>query len=229
PTLSRQIRAGEEGAARDTQNRGLELGMLFTLPAAAGLALLSLPIVTSLFARGAFDADAADQTATALAAYAAGLPAFVMIKVFQPGFFARQDTKTPVKIGAATVVLNLILNLILMQYLAHVGLALATAIASWANMAFLCLILTRRGAFSVDQRATSRLVRIVAATAVMALGLVGATDLIRPWLDGPPMDAAGALVLLVFGGLTVYVVAASLFGAVRLEEIREALARRTRT
>ena len=229
PALSRQIRAGEEDAARDTQNRGLELGMLLTLPAAAGLAVLSLPIVTTLFARGAFAAAAADATALALTAYAAGLPAFVLIKVFQPGFFARQDTRTPVKVAAIAVIFNLILNLILMQYLAHVGLALATAIAAWVNTAMLCLLLARRGVFSVSRRTASQLARILAATAVMALGLVGAMNPLRPWLNGSQLDAAAALALLVLVGLVVYAITASLFRAVRIEEIFKALRRRAGT
>ena len=226
PSLARQIRAGRDDEAQASQNRALELGMLLTLPAAAGLMVLSGPIVEVLFQRGAFSASAVDQTALALAAYAAGLPAFVLIKVFQPGFFARQDTITPVKIAAFAVVLNLILNLILMRYYAHVGLAMATTIAAWVNTAALAMLLNRRGYFSVDNRATSRMARTLGATIVMSLGLFGAIEPLRPWLSGPSLQTAAALGLLIVGGILVYGVSASLFGAIRFEEIRDALRRR---
>jgi putative peptidoglycan lipid II flippase len=228
PSLARQIRAGKDAEARDGQNRALELAMLLTLPAAAGLMVLAGPIVEVLFERGAFSEEAANQTALALAAYAAGLPAFVLIKVFQPGFFARQDTKTPVKIAAAAVVVNLTLNLILMQYYAHVGLAMATAIAAWMNTAVLALLLNRRGYYSVDDRALSRLARTFAAVVVMALGLIGGLEAARDWLIGPSLQTALTLAILVIGGMAVFAIAAFLFGAVRLEEIRDGLRRRAR-
>ncbi|MDE0809029.1 MAG: polysaccharide biosynthesis C-terminal domain-containing protein, partial [Alphaproteobacteria bacterium] len=226
PTLSRQIRAGKDREAQDSQNRGLELGMLLTLPAAAGLMVLARPIVQVLFERGAFSPEAADQTALALAAYAAGLPAFVLIKVFQPGFFARQDTRTPVKVAAFAVILNLILNLILMQYYAHVGLAMATAISAWVNAAALALLLNRRGYYSIHNRATSRVARTLAASGVMALGLLTATEPLWEWLNGTNLEAAVALGLLVIGGIVIYVISAGLFGAIRFDELRETLRRR---
>ena len=188
---------------------------------------MASPIVQVLFERGAFSAEAASQTALALAAYAAGLPAFVLIKIFQPGFFARQDTKTPVKIAAFAVVLNLILNLILMRYHAHVGLAMATAISAWVNTAALAVLLNRRGYYSVDARAISRIARTFAAATVMALGLIGAAEPLRSWLDGSAIEAAAALGLLVLGGMVLYGISASLFGAIRLDEFRDALRRRT--
>jgi len=228
PSLSRQIRAGKDVEAQNGQNRGLELAMLLTLPAAAGLMVLAGPIVEVLFERGAFEAEAANQTALALAAYAAGLPAFVLIKVFQPGFFARQDTKTPVKIAAVAVVVNLILNLILMQYYAHVGLAMATAISAWMNTAALALLLNRRGYYSVDDRALSRIARTFGAVVVMTLGLIGGLEMTRDWLNGPAIQITLALALLVIGGVSVFTIAAFLFGAVRFEEIRDALRRRAR-
>lgn len=226
PNLSRQIRAGKDIEAQDSQNRGLELGMLLTLPAAAGLMVLARPIVHVLFERGAFSPEAVDQTALALAAYAAGLPAFVLIKVFQPGFFARQDTKTPVKVAAFAVVLNLILNLILMQYYAHVGLAMATAISAWVNAAALALLLNRSGYYSIHNRATSRVARTLAASGVMALGLLTATEPLWEWLNGTTLETAVALGLLVIGGMVIYVISAGLFGAIRFDELRETLRRR---
>jgi len=181
-----------------------------------------------LFQRGAFDSQVTDQTALALAAYAAGLPAFVLIKIFQPGFFARRDTATPVKIAAFAVVLNLVLNLILMRYYAHVGLAMATAIAAWVNMTALAMLLHRRGVYNIDQRALSQLVRTIAAVLVMILGLFGATGPLQAGLNGTSMQTTGALALLVIGGMAVYCIAAGLFGVIRLDEVRYALRRRAK-
>jgi putative peptidoglycan lipid II flippase len=226
PSLSRQIRAGKDAEARDSQNRALELAMLLTLPAAAGLMVLADPIISVLFQRGAFGAEASGQTALALVAYAAGLPAFVLIKVFQPGFFARRDTSTPVKIAAFAVILNLTLNLILMRYFAHVGLAMATTVSAWVNTAILALLLNRRGFYSVDNRALSRIARTFAATVVMALGLIWVLDMMRGLLSGGPVQIAAAFALLVIGGAAVYAMTAILFGALRFEEIRDALRRR---
>ncbi len=110
PLLSRQIRAGEEAAARASMNRALEFSLLLSVPAAAALMVIAQPVVTVLFQRGAFGADTGTATAHALMAYAAGLPAYVLIKVVGPGFFAREDTTTPVKVAVFCVALNLVLN-----------------------------------------------------------------------------------------------------------------------
>ena len=119
PSLSRQVRLGDDEGARDTQNRGLELALFLTLPSAVGLGVTAWPIMTVLFQRGAFGPVEANATASALAAYAAGLPAFVLIKIMTPGFFARHDTATPVKVAVAAMATNLVLT---------VGLGLAAAL-----------------------------------------------------------------------------------------------------
>ena len=112
PLLARQIRAGEAEAALASQNRALELALLLTLPCAVGLAVLSLPIMQVLFERGAFGAADAPATAQALAAYALGLPAYVLVKVLVPGFFARKDTRTPVKIAVVCLIANIVFILV---------------------------------------------------------------------------------------------------------------------
>ena len=112
PPLSRQVRLGDHAGAVATQNRGLELALLLTLPAAVALAVLAQPILAVLFQRGAFGPADTAATAAALAAYAAGLPAFVLVKVLAPAFFARHDTKTPVKVAIAAMAVNLVLTLV---------------------------------------------------------------------------------------------------------------------
>jgi putative peptidoglycan lipid II flippase len=224
PVLSRQVRAGEAEAANATQNRAVEFGMLITLPAAVGLAASAYPIVATLFGRGAFDAADARATALALAAYALGLPAYVLNKVLAPAFFARGDTTTPVKMGAATVVLNVALSLLLMRSLGHVGLALATAIAAIANVAALWLVLWRRRHFVVDPRLASRWPRMLLASAAMGAVL---------WFATPLWSASGAvpglrwaaLAGLILLGLLAYFGAGWGLGAVRPSEIRGLLRR----
>ena len=112
--------------------------------------MLATPILAVLFQRGAFSAADTAATAAALAAYAAGLPAFVLVKVLAPGFFARHDTATPVKVAVAAMAANLCLTLVLMQFLAHVGIALATTVAGWVNALTLLGLLIRRGHFRFD-------------------------------------------------------------------------------
>ena len=140
PLLSRQLRAGEHDNAMGSMNRAMEFALLLTVPAAAALMIIPDGIVAVLFERGAFGAVETAATASALAAYALGLPAYVLIKVLGPGFFAREDTVTPVKIAALCVVINLGLNLLLMAPLLHVGIALATAISAWINAGLLLFV-----------------------------------------------------------------------------------------
>ena len=171
PTLSRQVRLGEGARAGETQNRAIELALLLTLPAAAGLVAAALPIVSVLFERGAFGAEASDATARALAAYGFGLPAFVLVKVFAPGFFARGDTRTPVQVAVACVALNLVFNLALIRPLGHVGIAVATSLSAWANAGALAYLLRRQGRWREDRRLLSRGARIALAAAGMGLAL----------------------------------------------------------
>ncbi|NBV42581.1 lipid II flippase MurJ, partial [bacterium] len=133
PVLSRAIAQNDLPAAIDKQNRGIELSLLLSIPATAALLVIPLPVIEVLFMRGAFDANVAVQTAHALSAFALGLPAYVLIKALSPAFFARGDTKTPVKIAFFSVALNTLLNLLLIGLLGHVGIALGTSIASWVN------------------------------------------------------------------------------------------------
>ncbi|WP_192898641.1 murein biosynthesis integral membrane protein MurJ [Crenalkalicoccus roseus] len=226
PLLSRQLRAGERLSAHRTMNRAMEMSLLLCLPAAAGQAVAALPIIDTLFARGAFGIPEAQATAAALAAYALGLPAYVLVKVFAPGFFARGDTAAPVKVGLAAVALNLALNLILTRYLSHVGVALATALAAWFNAAALAWLLARRGALVPDRRLRRRAPRLLAAAAAMAALLWGMQAAFPLLLPGLPRSAG--LVLLVAAGMAAYFAAAHLLGAVELRELKGLLRRRRR-
>ncbi|MGC8470138.1 MAG: murein biosynthesis integral membrane protein MurJ, partial [Acetobacteraceae bacterium] len=207
PTLARQLRLGEAQAARASLNRAIELSALLTLPAAAALISEPGPVIAVLFGRGAFGAEDVLRSAAALVAYAAGLPAFVLVKVLAPGFFARGDTRTPVLIALAAMVLNIGFNLALMGPLAQVGVALATTLAAWVNAASLAAMLFRRGYWRPDARLAARLWRMAAAGLAMAAGLrlaeaAGLAGLIAtPGLRWAGLAALVGLGFALYGGI----------------------------
>jgi putative peptidoglycan lipid II flippase len=225
PLLARQIRLGEDAAAGDTQNRALEAAMVLTLPASVALILLASPIIATLFERGAFDATAARETARALVAYSLGLPAYVLIKVLTPCFYARQDTRTPVKIAVVCVAANTAMALLLMQVLAHVGIALASALAAYLNCLLLARALRARGLLTLDARVKRRVLGAVGASIAMGAALLLAEAPLRAFLatHGPTRwIALGALVAL---GLAVYAAAATAAGALHPREFLRTLRR----
>jgi putative peptidoglycan lipid II flippase len=220
PPLSRQLRSADEAAAIATQNRGLELALLLTLPAATALAILALPILAVLFERGAFGPTEASATASALIAYAVGLPAFVLVKVLAPAFFARHDTKTPVKIAIVSLATNLLLTLILMRFLAHVGVAIALSASGWLQAALLLAMLARRGHFHLDTRSRANLPRIALATIGMGAALLALRAVLEPALAGALTLRLIALAALVAVGLAVFVVLVLILGVVNWRELR---------
>ncbi|MEX0693736.1 MAG: murein biosynthesis integral membrane protein MurJ [Rhodospirillales bacterium] len=225
PMISRQLESGNTEQANASQNRGFEIALLVTIPAALALIVIPGPIIAVLFERGAFDAAASEATAMALMAYAIGLPAYVGIRVFTPGFFAREDTATPVRIAALAMIINVALNLLLMQPFGHVGIALASSVSAWINIALLILVLARRGHYRADARLISRLFGIAGASILMAGLLWLAAAWAVPWLSGPLHEQIIALAILILGGLVVYAVAARLFGVYSLAEMKQTLRR----
>jgi putative peptidoglycan lipid II flippase len=220
PLMSRQLRAGHLAAAHHSQNRALEFSLLLTLPAATAMIVIAEPIIAALFQRGAFDAADARATASTLMALALGLPAYMLVKSLTPGYFARHDTRTPVKIAACTVMLNIALSLVLMGPLLYVGIALATSISAWANALALAVILHRRGFLKIDARLSRRLPRTLAATAMMAGTLILVQWGLNDWLAGDQHHRITGLTLLVAAGLASFVLGAQLFGAAAWADIR---------
>jgi putative peptidoglycan lipid II flippase len=225
PSLSRQVRLGDDDGAKETQNRGLELALFLTLPAAVGLGVAAWPIMTVLFQRGAFGAVEANATAAALAAYAGGLPAFVLIKVMTPGFFARQDTATPVKVAVAAMATNLVLTLALGLALPfrHVGIASATSIAGWVNALSLMVLLHRRGHFTLDARSRRIVPRIIAASAGMGVLLWLLNELAAPLYAATFVARSAALIVVIAIAVVAFFVLALVFGAADWREITQRL------
>lgn len=228
PALSRQIGSGDEAAAATTQNRAIELSLLLTLPATAALAVAATPLIRGVFQTGAFSATDTHATAAALTAYALGLPAYILIKVLTPGFYARADVKTPVRFAMAAMAGNLAMNLatVFLTDLQHVGLALSTAAAAWINVSLLYLTLRRRGHFRTDAQLRRRAVRLGAATAAMAVVLALLAPRIDPYLAGTIVPRVAGLMLLIGAGAIVYFAAAILFRAFGRDEIALLLRRR---
>lgn len=225
PELSRKLRAGDGGAAMASMNRGLEFSMLLTLPAAVALMVIAGPIVIVLFERGAFDRAASNATAWALIAFATGLPAYVLVKILQPGFFSREDTVTPLKFSAVSVAVNIALSLALFFPLGHIGIALATALAAWVNTALLFGALCRRGFLVLDTQLRRRLPRIALASLLMGAALWAGAWGLAPWLDASIWLRITALAILVGGGLAVFAALALALRAASMAEFRGALSR----
>ena len=221
PLLSRQIRAGDHVAAQNSQNRAVEFSILLTLPAACALFVMSDPVVKVLFQRGIFGDMQASATAAALAILTLGLPAYVLIKALAPGFFARGDTVTPVKIAAIAMVTNVVLSLILMGPFLHVGVAMATTASSWLNSIMMVVILCKRGHFIFDDRLKGRLFKTAFASMGMSLMLYFATTKLSFWLNsGLEIERAFTLVVLVIGGIFTFGVLAWISGAVERGDLK---------
>jgi putative peptidoglycan lipid II flippase len=225
PSLSRQVRTGDVAGAAATQNRGVELALLLTLPAAAGLIVLAQPILAVLFERGAFGPSEASATAAALAAYAVGLPAFVLVKVLAPGFYAHRNTATPVRVAVAALALNLALTIVLMRFLAHVGIAIALSTAGWMQALVLLVLLARHGHFRFDRRARGKIPRIAAATLGMAAILIAMRLLLAPALAGPALLRLLALAGLIGAGLLSFAALILALGVTDWRELRGQLMR----
>ena len=227
PGISRLLAGGDAKGAAVQQNRALEFTMLLTLPAAAALGTIATPIIATLFERNAFTVEDTAAAAAALVAYAAGLPAYVIQKTLTPAYFARQDTKTPVVFATIAMVSNLILNLILIRYFAHVGLALATAIAAWLNVALLYGELVRRGYFQIDRRLLLASLKFIVASGAMAATLVWARGYINHYFADDGAIRIGALLGLIAMGLSTYLLCVFLLGGVDRKAIRTAISRKS--
>ncbi|WP_417767002.1 murein biosynthesis integral membrane protein MurJ [Stappia sp.] len=217
PDLSRSLRAGATGQANHTLNRAMEFALALTLPATVALVIVPQAIVSVLYQRGEFGPEASAATTAALVAYAAGLPAFVLNKVFSPGFFAREDTATPMWFAGIGMLVNVAGALALAPFLGHVGIALATTLAGWVNSGLLGFVLWRRGHFRIDAGIRRRLPLLALASLLMGAGLYAGALLLEPFLFGASMLARfAALAALVAAGMALFAFFVQVTGAVDL-------------
>ncbi len=219
PMLSRHIRAKEHEEATAAINQALRFTALIGLPATAALIVIASPIVTVIYEHGAFSPEDSAAVIPALIAYACGLPAFLVIKIFSNCFFAAGDTKTPVKIAIVCVLTNLILNLILIEYYAHVGLAIATSAAGWLNAILLGYFLYMRHLFRPAPGLGIYLLKLLIAIAAMTFALLICTQWLNNWLTGHTLQRAGAMLILVVVGSVSYFVFAFICRAFTRQDV----------
>lgn len=225
PDLSRRLRSGDAEGGRASLNRGAEFALALTVPAAVALVILALPLTTVLFQRGAFGADDAANTALALAAYGLGLPAFVLHKVLQPLFYAREDTRRPFVYAVVSMVVNAGIAIGLLPYIGFVAAALATTLSGWVMVWQLWRGSRRMGAEAqTDARFRSRIWRIMVASVGMGAVLMGAQIVL-----GPALASHGwrypALGILVMAGIVAYFAIGTVIGAFRMADFKSALRR----
>jgi hypothetical protein len=189
---------------------------------------LPQPIIHTLFERGAFQPTDTTATAHALMAFAAGLPAFVMIKVFSPAYFAREDTKTPMWFAMTSVAINIAGALALFPFISYVGVALATSAAGWINALLLAITLSNRGDFALDARMRKALPRIIAASLIMGGVLLGLMQVCAPVFDASVNLLLRLLMLgvLVATGACVYFAIAWWSGALDLAALKASFSRK---
>ena len=229
PVLTRQLKAGDVREAESNLHKAVLLSVFVSLPAASGLIALNHPIISVLFERGAFDAQAAANTGIALAAYAAGLPAYILTKTFAPVFYARGDTATPVKIAACALAAYIGLCLALLPRLGYVGIALSTAIVAWLNLGqYLYYILKRRlHAFPktlLFKIAVVTLASVIAGVAMYA-GYAYSFDFFGDWLHDVLLNRLLILGALSASGSVVFLTITFLGKAVPLTTLKGMLAR----
>lgn len=234
PAISRQLKSGDLNAVMDSQNRSLELAMLLTVPASVALAVVPHELVSVIYERAAFKAADTANVAAALAVFALGLPAFVMIKVFSPAFFAREDTTTPMRYATISLIVNTLGSVGLfflfreIGWRPHVGIAWATTIGGWLNALLLWRALGREGHFVADRRLKLALPMIVVSSLVMAGALVWLASVLAPWLSvsQPFWTRMGACAVLVAVGGVIYLVTAFVTGGLRFASVKAGLGRK---
>ncbi|RJG43211.1 murein biosynthesis integral membrane protein MurJ [Mesorhizobium sp. DCY119] len=228
PELARALKSGNLKEAANLQNRSVEFTLFLTLPATAALLVMSEPIVRVLYERGQFAATNSTPTVAAiLAIFGLGLPAFVLIKAFTPGYFAREDTRTPMIFAAISVAVNIAVALTLFPEMGAPGIAVASAIAGWVNAAMLFGVLIRRGHWGTDLPLLTRIPRLVLAAAVMGLALYFAIQWLAPYLasSSPVYTQAATLAILVGAGTLIYFIVAFGTGGADIGMLRRSIKR----
>ncbi|EAQ05090.1 putative virulence factor, MviN [Pseudooceanicola batsensis HTCC2597] len=223
PDLSRRLRAGDEAGGRHGFNRAAEFALFLTLPCAVALVVIPEPLISTLFQRGAFTPEDARATALAVAVYGLGLPAFVLQKVLQPLFYAREDTRAPFRYALVAMGVNAVLAIGLAPFVGYIAAAVATTTAGWAMMVLLWAGSRRMGAaVALDDRLRRRIWRIVLASAGLGVALWLGDRALQPVFA---LSRPLALAILVLGGSAVYFIISHLLDAFRFSDLRGAMRR----
>ncbi|OOE46955.1 murein biosynthesis integral membrane protein MurJ, partial [Salinivibrio kushneri] len=202
-----------------TMDWGVRMVLLLGIPAMAGLIVLAKPMLMVLFMRGEFGVPDVEAASLSLMAYACGLVNFMVIKVLAPGYYARQDTKTPVKYGVIAMVSNMVFNAIFAYLFSYVGLAMATALSALINAGLLYQGLHRQGIYQLSRATLGFISKLVLAVSVMIGGLYLVMPALSQWVSMSLLSRSVTLGGLIVGGGALYLVTALLVG-VRLSDIR---------
>lgn len=230
PRLTRHFAENDQVGADRTMDDGIGLSMAFTLPAAVALLVMPFFIIDATVTRGAFTSADAQRTAEVLRQFAWGVPAFVLLKVFTPPFFARQKTKVPMQYSLVSVVVTIAIGSTLWFWLPTVGvdgaigLGIATSASAWLNVFMLAARLARDGAYRMGSRVWSRMLRLGLATALMGV-FVGVCAWQYPLLSRVLWHKEIAVLAVIALGVVIYGAAALAFRAVSLSEIKGSLRR----
>lgn len=228
PELARALKSGHEREAANIQNRSIEFVLFLTLPAAVALWLLSDDIIRVLYERGAFSENNTALVGSILAIFGLGLPGFVLIKALQPGFYAREDTKSPMRFTGIAVFVNSALSILLFPLLAERGIALAEAVAGWINTVLLLVTLLRRGHLTWEWALARRTGLLLVSSGVMGGVIVYLLHRWEPLLatGSSLVTKTGTLTLLILISMAVYFFVAFLIGGVDVSMIRRNLNRK---
>lgn len=225
PDLARRLASGDAEGSRAAFSRAADLALALTLPAALALLVIPGAIVSVLYERGAFGPDDTAATALAVAVYAAGLPAFVLQKVISPLYFAREDTRRPLRYALVSMAVNAGVAIGLAPVLGFIAAALGTTLAGWANLALLWAGARGYGAAArPDALFRRRLPRLLAATAAMGAVLLALSALLGPTLAAPGLRYPALALLVGAGGLS-YAAAVLATRALTLGDLRAAMRR----
>jgi putative peptidoglycan lipid II flippase len=214
PNLSRKIKNCEFDEANKLQNLALEVGLILVIPAALALNILALPIISTLFERGAFGENESMAVARALAFYALGLPCYVLVKVMEPSFFARGDTKTPMKIAIICLIANVIFNLSFFKLgFGYIGVVLSSVLSSYLNItiAFSALVFSKK--FSFEKGFVLKLIRIAIPAIIMAISLI---YLRNYFAVNESFHKIAQLLIMIICGLVIYGLFSLVCGSLRV-------------
>jgi putative peptidoglycan lipid II flippase len=232
PRLSRAVHANDHVGARGALDEAITFSMALTLPAAAALFSIPFFLIDALYTRGAFKSFDAHQTAMALQQYGWGVPAFVLVQITNRAFFARQDTRTPMRYALVSIAVNVAAGVALFRLIGVPGIAAATSLASWLNVVMLATTLARRGDYALSAHAVSKLLRILAASVALGL-LLAAASHFRAEIEAPlahlrlgPLHAKEVVILdVVIAAAAAYPLLLFASGGLTLAEVRRALRR----
>lgn len=212
PSLSRSFASGNHDEYCRLMDWGLRLCFLLALPSAVALGILAKPLTVSLFQYGKFSATDALMTQKALVAYSVGLMGLIVVKVLAPGFYSRQDIKTPVKIAIVTLIMTQLMNLAFIGPLRHAGLALSIGLAACLNAGLLYWQLRRQKIFTPQAGWGSFLARLIVAVVIMAAALLGMMHVMPEWAQGNMLSRILRLMVVVVAGVLAYFATLALLG-----------------